>query len=136
MLCLAVYTGESLVADVHDGDATAAELLVAGAHDAARHAQTASADLAESGTAALHHDTETLTVGDGGQDGHSGDTSPGSPVHTQHACHCAHAHGFVDAAPRPDEAIALSDLTAPAAQPVRMPPSLEREPQLRPPIIV
>ena len=130
MLCLAVYLGESLVADVHDGDAALAELSVADAARGMAHAAASAVPAsAEIGTAAMLQNAD-------GDVGDTSDRSPAQPVHAQHICHCAHAHGFVDATPRQDASLALPDPTAPAAQPVCMPLSLESEPQLRPPIIV
>lgn len=129
MLCLAFYSGESLVADVHDGDAAPAELLVSDAAHGMSHASaSAAAASVPIGEVALLQNATGHTD--------TGDQSNPQPAHAQHACHCSHAHGFVDATPRQDAALALSDLSAPAAHHVRMPPSLEREPQLRPPILV
>lgn len=124
LLCLTLYGGESLVADVHDGDATAEELRTEGrSHDVIHFAAQSEAGAA---------------TNDGSRSGGSSPDAPlpGQPVHAQHACHCVHAHGFVAPTPSPSGALEVSDLTAPASHPVRMPPSLEREPQLRPPIAV
>ena len=124
MLCLGFFSVEALVADVHDGDASAAELQRDDASHSGAHLADAGAD-DEAGPA---------TKPDDAGDGSNGDD--GKPVHTQHVCHCVHAHGAVDMARDAAAAPAVPDASAPAVPPVRMPPSLEREPQLRPPIAV
>lgn len=111
MLCLASFSAEAQVADVHDGDATAAEM----------HLRAASHGVAHVAHAGAAHGSES----DGGD---------GRPVHTQHVCHAAHAHGAVAATPYVSDAAGFSGASAPVARPVRMPPSLEPEPHLRPPI--
>ena len=124
MLCLAAFSVEALVADVHDGDATAAELQRDGASHAGAHAAGAGAALRnDAGLVAAHHDAGDESTG-----------TDGRPVHAQHVCHCVHAHGVVDTARDGSDAPEVPDASAPAVRPVRMPPSLEREPQLRPPI--
>ena len=124
MLCLALFSVEALVADVHDGDATAAELQRDGAsHGGAHVAHAGTTGRDEAAQAAVHDDA-------GGQP----TRDDGRPVHTQHVCHCVHAHGAVDTAREASDVPALPDASAPVARPMRMPPSLEREPQLRPPI--
>ena len=124
MLCLGFFSVEALVADVHDGDATAAELQQDGAsHGGAHVAHAGIAGQDEAAQAAVH-----------AEDGGRSTRDDGRPVHTQHVCHCVHAHGVVDTAHDTSDAPDLPDASAPAVRPVRMPPSLEREPQLRPPI--
>lgn len=124
VLCLALFPVEAQVADVHDGDATAAELRRDEASHGGAHVGHAGATRrAEAGQAAAHDDAGDESTGDDGQ-----------PLHTQHACHCVHAHGAVDAARDASNAADLPRASAPTARSVRMPPSLEREPQLRPPI--
>lgn len=113
ILCLAIHSGESLVADVHDGDATAAELVWEGE----------SSGVSAGATAAMRETRD----GDG--------TSRGQPVHAQHACHCPHAHGFLNLVARPDAAPEVTDLSTPGADYARTPRELAREPQLRPPIV-
>lgn len=58
--------GELMVADVHDGDAPAAELASPSSPDAA---------------------PSTLASGA------ESSTDPSQPEHTYHVCHCSHAHG-------------------------------------------
>ena len=125
MLCLGFFSVEALVADVHDGDASAAELQRDGASHGGAHVADAGTADDEAGPAAKPDDAG---------DGSNGDD--GKPVHTQHVCHCVHAHGAVDMARDAAAAPEVPDASAPAVRPVRMPPSLEREPQLRPPIAV
>lgn len=125
MLCLAFFSGEALVADVHDGDATAAELQQDGASHGGAH-------VAHAGTAGRDEAAQAAAVH--AEDGGRSTRDDGRPVHTQHVCHCVHAHGAVDTAREASDVPALPDASAQVARPVRMPPSLEREPQLRPPI--
>lgn len=127
ILCFALFSGEALVADVHDGDASAAELLEEGGAHVGTHLSA--------GIAPGVPSSEPTTVRVANADGSpSGERSPSQPVHSQHACHCVHAHGGVDAAPRPANCAVSTHLGAPLADAMRMPPSLAREPQLRPPI--
>lgn len=120
MLCLAVFSGEALLADVHLGDATSEELPLAGsAHDLSR---TLTTERDADGTTSLPPQEQSPS-----------DDSPGQPTHAQHACHCVHAHGG------PDGACELMGMepthpTAALAHADGVPPSVEREPQLRPPI--
>lgn len=123
MLCFASFSGEALVADVHDGDATAEELQRDNDAHGGGHAAT------------LVGDTDSAVGAD--VDGEAnGDRMPGKPVHTQHACHCVHAHGAADAESPSGGLGDVSHLSAPTSRALRMPPSLEREPRLRPPIAV
>ena len=123
MLCFASFSGEALVADVHDGDATAEELQRDDDAHGGRHAATLGGDV-NSAVAAVTDDEA------------NGDRTPGKPVHTQHACHCVHAHGAADAGSPSGGMGDLSNSSAPTTRAMRMPPSLEREPRLRPPIAV
>ena len=124
MLCLALFTAEAQVADVHDGDATAVELQRDGASHGDAHVAHAGATGPDEGRHAAARENA------GGDPG----SNEGRPVHTQHVCHCVHAHGAVDAARDASTAPYVPDASSPAVRVVRMPPSLEREPQLRPPI--
>lgn len=124
MLCLAFFSVEAQVSDVHDGDATGVELRRDGSsRGGAQIAHVDAAGRQEAGQAATHHDAAGQSTGDNGQ-----------PVHTQHVCHCVHAHGVVDAGCGVSGVAGLPDASAPAGPPLRMPPSLGREPQFRPPI--
>lgn len=113
-LCFGLFTAEALVADVHDGDATHAEL-------------------AQFAGAVAHVDAPAGGHADGPGD-HPGERAPGQSGHAQHACHCVHAHAgwwapVAAAIPTP----APYALTVPGSS-ATMPASLGREPQLRPPI--
>jgi hypothetical protein len=144
MLCLAFYSAEALVADVHDGDATAAELeRDAGLHGRRHAGQPDASGSSESEASAQRASGEAPTDASdtsahvrlsGASGGHESAPQPLQPTHSQHACHCIHAHGFVEASlPRAD-ASELLQPDAPTTHLVRMPPSVGREPQLRPPI--
>lgn len=123
MLCLAFFSVEAQVADVHDGDATAMELLEDGVSHGGGHAARAGIVLEKNGSAAANDDTGGKSRNDDKQ-----------PVHSEHVCHCVHAHGAVYATRESTNTLSLLDASAPATRPARMPPSQQREPQLRPPI--
>lgn len=129
---LAVSRAEALVAEVHDGDATHAELVQvdgAGRHGAAHGAG--------------HHDDASHTsragaaAGEAAADG--ADEVPGHghvPGHPYHACHHAHAHA--DAAWRAESVSLAATLVAvrlptPAVR-AQAPRSRAAEPEIRPPI--
>ena len=128
MMCLALFSSEALIADVHDGDATTAELQ----REGETHREIHRADIDPDGLTAKG---QLEIAEDSGRRSHEGG-SPETPVHAQHACHCVHGHSAGDVgevnsvAPR---AIHPSGRTAHAE---RVPPSVEFEPQLRPPIAV
>lgn len=127
MLCFALFSGEALVADVHDGDASAAELLEEGGV----HAGTPLSAGVAPGAPSSESPTVRVANGDGAP---AGERLPSQPVHSQHACHCVHTHGGADAGARPVNRPVSIHLGAPLADAMRMPPSVAREPQLRPPI--
>jgi hypothetical protein len=66
---MSLSIGELMVADVHDGDASEAEL-----------SSLSQFDTQATSTAQVAADSET------GSD-------PSQPEHTSHVCHCTHAHG-------------------------------------------
>ena len=73
LLSFGLFSLEALIADVHDGDASAAEV-----------ASATAATMGDSGPPV----TEIGAANDSERQGAKG------PVHEQHACHCVHAHGF------------------------------------------
>lgn len=110
-LCFGLFSAESLVADVHDGDATHAELVSAA--QVAGHVP--------------HADGESAP----GQH----ERGPDQSGHPLHACHCAHAHGTSwtrvnTVAPTATVQVAQQVLTTGAHAPSSDAP----EPRLRPPI--
>jgi hypothetical protein len=107
LLCFGFFSIETVVADVHDGDATAAEVAKA----------TAGANVANAAPAS-------------DQDGAPAN---GTTSHTTHVCHCIHAHGGLNAvamalsAPPQSHDVALGfDVIAPA--------KVDLDVHLRPPI--
>ena len=156
-VCLGFFSAESLTAEVHDGDATHAELVQAdGAREhGAAHRAALVTDAAYEGQPALRTPPSavgraTLLTARGpvGLDRHAqagtasapghADGGPaqgdGVPEHAGHACHCWHAHvaplPLAAAAPRPP-------LGARAPGPADEPAVLRSradEPVLRPPI--
>ena len=111
MLCFGLFTAEALVADVHDGDATHAELVrIDGEQHADRHAVAAA-------------DVDHLP----------GERGPGEDGHAQHACHCVHAHGAWYSALSVDPAATVTVATTPPALNVYGVPNPALEPRLRPP---
>ena len=114
MLCFGLFTAEALLADVHDGDATHAELVrVDGDRHAERHA----------GEVTSAPDPEPVP----------GERAPGETGHSQHACHCVHAHGVWSPALT---VLASATVLVTADEPVldaEGPPSPALEPRLRPP---
>lgn len=121
MLCLTFFSGEAFVADVHDRDATAAELQRDDAAHVGAHAATLGDDAGSA--VAVASDGEPI-----------GDRVPVTPVHIEHTCHCVHAHGAVDAASARGGMGDIPHPGAPARHAVRIPASLAHEPRLRPPI--
>ncbi len=104
LLCFGLFSLETVVADVHDGDATAAEIAQA----------TAGPDNAESGP-------------------QSGEPAQETTSHEMHVCHCIHAHGGLKAmamalsAPEKLHDLAANlDVVAPA--------NVDRDVHVRPPI--
>lgn len=117
-LCFGLFSVESLIADVHDGDAPASEQTrYSGAVDA--HARDG-ARAADAPVADLH------THGDG-------EAPPPSSGHSLHACHSGHAHIGLTAVgvelerAAPEHVVVLANRALPPAD-------AEREPHLRPPI--
>lgn|SRR5688572_8831755 len=112
MLCLGLFTAESLLADVHDGDATHEELVRV---DGERHAEQHSSATA---------DTEQVPD----------ERDPGEQGHSLHACHCVHAHVIwspVQSSPLTAAVIVEEDQAALSAL---GPTSPVLEAHLRPPI--
>jgi hypothetical protein len=111
-LCFGFFSAESLVADVHDGDAPASEQSrYAGVVHAG---QSSAADLGDAHT-------------------HSGDENAETSGHSLHACHGAHAHIGMTADGMTLPGDGLSHESVPAAAECA-PVERRREPQLRPPI--
>jgi hypothetical protein len=104
-LCFGLFSVEALLADVHDGDATHAELVSTGAIIG-------------------HFDVP----GD-----HGSDHAPGRSGHATHACHCVHAHNGVPpvATELAPLAVRTSDVVGASE---RTPRSLVPEPRARPPV--
>jgi hypothetical protein len=101
MFTLGSFILEESVADVHDGDATAAEIALAGGFDAAPASET---PVPSNGT-----------------------------THDVHVCHCIHAHGVIP----PGAAVSNEQPVVDAAVlafDVRVPPSVDLDVHLRPPI--
>lgn len=121
MLCFTFFSGEAVVAEVHDGDATAAELQ----RDGETHGGVRAATFGDDARSAV------IAASDGAP---IGDRVPVKPLHTEHNCHCVHAHGAEDAASARGGMGDVPHPGAPAAHAVRIPPSLDHEPRLRPPI--
>lgn len=111
MLCFGLFTAEALLADVHDGDATHAELVRV---DGDRHV--------------AEHDGASAVGGH-----HSDERAPGESGHAQHACHCVHAHGVWSPVPAVLEVATVVMATEPPALDADGPPTPPREPGLRPP---
>lgn len=113
-------TAESLLADVHDGDATHEELTQVEGSGRHAAAHVAHGDMDEG----ARIDSRA----------HPGERSSGPAGHRQHACHHAHAHGGWF---RTDEALdgeVAACHESPIASPERFPASRDAQPQLRPPI--
>lgn len=110
-LCFGLFSVESLVADVHDGDASAAE-------------QSQYADAVHAGQSAADR---------AGAHTHSDNENADQSGHTLHACHGAHAHtGLTSSGPKwAGSPLRQASATAPSAC---APLDQRREPQLRPPI--
>lgn len=119
-LCFGFSTAESLLADVHDGDATHEELTQL--EGSGRHAASHVA----------HGDVEKGAMS--GAREHPGERSSDEEGHDQHACHHAHAHGgwFRPGAALDGTIAAVHE--SPLASRDRIPASRDAQPQLRPPI--
>lgn len=115
VLCsLAAFQLEALIADVCDGDATPAQLAAF---------KGAASDLPRDAIALATTHAPA-----------SPEAPASVPTHGAHACHCVHAHGGV--LPRL-ETVAVATVptirTVPHARDLA-PPSVTREPRLRPPL--
>lgn len=113
-------TAESLLAEVHDGDATHEELTQV--EGSGRH----------SASHVAHGDVEAGEMSDSRE--HPGERSSGPANHDQHACHHAHVHGgWIRTEESVEGAVAASH-ESPIASQDRVPASRDAQPQLRPPI--
>ena len=105
-LCLilgfSLFTTESLIAEVHDGDADTGHV----------------ASVESTGA---HHDGAIPTDG------------PDRPPHAAHVCHCVHAHAGVTS-PRQSLSVVEPGRSSAPIDLARSLASIDREPQLRPPI--
>lgn len=131
---LAVSHVEALVADVHDGDATHAELVQAdgAARHGAAHGTGHHDDASHAGAAGGNAAADVLDVADT-------DGAPGHghvPGHPYHACHHAHAHADAAwcAAVRPLSVALVAVRTPTPAARAQAPRSRAAEPEIRPPI--
>lgn len=128
-LSFGLYSAESLLADVHDDDATHEELLRIDGAD--RHAATHRAHGDDAPTSAT---TEARSGAPDSAEQHPGERLPGQSDHGEHACHHAHAHvGWL----RTDDlriAQPACSHGSPVATHDRAPTSRDAEPQFRPPI--
>lgn len=119
-LSFGLLTTESMLADVHDGDATHEELTRI--EGAARH----------NATHVAHGDREGGSMNHA--DDHPGERAPDDAGHDRHTCHHAHVHsGWF----HKDEALngcASAEHESPIALRKRIPASWDAQPQLRPPI--
>lgn len=106
LLCFGFFSAETFVADVHDGDATAAEIAKA----------TAGANIASMPAPA---ETDGPTKGDS--------------QHSTHVCHCVHAHGGLNAVPMTLSELSPSHDKAPALD-MTPPAKVDLDVHLRPPI--
>ena len=104
------FSAETLIADVHDGDASVAEVEAAGLFAAEMADQPAGI-----APAPERHSGEAPSTG-----------------HSAHVCHCIHAHGGIPgiSATRPVIADAPSHVSGASD---RMPASVTVEPRIRPP---
>ena len=140
VLCsLAAFQLESLIADICDGDATPAQLAAfegsvsdlppnAAAIAAARGSRAA----VNAAPAERTDGVDALTRAPGADTERSAPAS--LPTHSAHACHCVHAHGGV--LPHVDT-VEVMIVAVRAARPSTRdlaPPSVTREPRLRPPL--
>lgn len=102
------FSAETLIADVHDGDASAAEVQALGA-------------LMPTLDPGVHPTKAPTSVPEQPPSGHSA-----------HACHCVHAHGglpgLIEARP-----IAAAPAIHTRVVSDRMPSSVSQEPRIRPP---
>lgn len=102
------FSAETLIADVHDGDASVAEVQALGAL--------------------------MTTLDQGVQPTKAPPSAPeqSSSGHSAHACHCVHAHGGL---PGLIEARSIPAMPAAHSRVVsdRMPSSVSHEPRIRPP---
>ena len=103
--CFLVFMGETPVADVHDGDASATELAHVEQSPGHSHSVT----------------------------GQQGDKDAGSPGHNFHVCHCTHSH--LSCVPAPEGARPDTPLTSASNRgSYHKAPSVDPVPALRPPI--
>lgn len=116
-LCLGLFSVEALVADVHDGDATRAELVAASAR----------------ANASAHPDSHASALGDAPEQA-PGEHAPGERGHHVHVCHDGHAHGAsLPMVKSPGVPRALVG-RAPFVGAARAPLTRALPPRLRPPI--
>ena len=106
LLCFGFFSAETFVADVHDGDATAAEIAKA----------TAGANIA---SMPIPAQTDGPTRGDS--------------QHSTHVCHCVHAHGGLNAAGLALSELPQGHDLAPALD-MTVPAKVDLDVHLRPPI--
>lgn len=99
-----LFTTESLIADVHDGDADRGHVVSVEGPDAHQGGGTNPADGSE------------------------------TPSHAAHVCHCVHAHAGVTSDAPSLSVIEPVRTLAPTGD-ARQFASIDREPQLRPPIL-
>ena len=142
---LALFQAESLIADVCDGDATPAERvalarplsdLPVGADEASatQHGEAAGNDVVRS-AARLASRGARSRVDVVSAAPTSPEQSGGAvPVHAVHTCHCVHTHAGV--LPRLDAVYVTVVATTTGVPALRSlaPPSVTRQPRLRPPL--
>ncbi|MES2523215.1 MAG: hypothetical protein V4617_10980 [Gemmatimonadota bacterium] len=117
-LCFGLFSVESLIADVHDGDAPASEQT--------RYSGAADADMRGGAPATNSPVVDLHTHSDG-------EAPPPSSGHSVHACHSGHAHVGLTAIGIELERLAPEHLAVLASR--ALPPvDAQREPHLRPPI--
>lgn len=117
-LCFGLFSAESLIADVHDGDAPASEQTRYSGADDAGLGTGAPARTAPAADLHTHSDDEA---------------PPPTSGHSIHACHSGHAHVGLTALGVELDRPASEHLAVLASR--AMPPDdAQREPHLRPPI--
>lgn len=135
-LCFGLFTVESLLADVHDGDAPASEVAEYGAvtHGSMK---TVSSGVRNAGGGTPR---ALMARGTDGAVAHAADDhppaeapSPGGPAHAVHACHGAHAHVGLSPARVVTELRSAEHGRLPVLRDTA-PPDGVREPPLRPPV--
>lgn len=123
MLLFAVSSFESLIADVHDGDAPPSKGV----------AVVASGGPAFAGASCRIASVESVSQSNG-SDAHASCNSQRAPAHDYHVCHCAHAHtATLSRAPGMLSRFVLASTVALAFD-ERMPASADRAPSFRPPV--